>query len=42
MDYKNIKDKVSTLKVLVIGDIMPDHYMRGSCERISPEAPVGQ
>jgi D-beta-D-heptose 7-phosphate kinase / D-beta-D-heptose 1-phosphate adenosyltransferase len=27
-------------KVLVIGDLMVDHYLWGSCERISPEAPV--
>ena len=27
-------------KVLVIGDLMIDHYLMGACERISPEAPV--
>ena len=27
-------------KILVIGDIMIDHYLWGSSERISPEAPV--
>ena len=27
-------------KILVIGDLMLDHYLWGSCERISPEAPV--
>ena len=26
--------------LLVIGDIMVDHYLWGSCRRISPEAPV--
>ncbi len=26
--------------ILVIGDLMIDHYLWGSCERISPEAPV--
>lgn len=26
--------------ILVIGDFMIDHYLWGSCERISPEAPV--
>ncbi len=26
--------------VLVIGDLMIDHYLWGGCERISPEAPV--
>jgi len=29
-----------TPKVLVIGDLMIDHYLWGTCERISPEAPV--
>lgn len=27
-------------KILVIGDIMLDHYIYGNCNRISPEAPV--
>ena len=27
-------------KLLVIGDLMIDHYLWGSCERVSPEAPV--
>jgi D-beta-D-heptose 7-phosphate kinase/D-beta-D-heptose 1-phosphate adenosyltransferase len=27
-------------RLLVIGDLMIDHYLWGSCERISPEAPV--
>lgn len=26
--------------ILVIGDLMLDHYLWGKCERISPEAPV--
>jgi len=29
-----------TPNILVIGDLMIDHYLWGSCERISPEAPV--
>jgi rfaE bifunctional protein kinase chain/domain len=28
------------VKICVIGDIMLDHYINGSCDRISPEAPV--
>ncbi|PHS56523.1 MAG: bifunctional heptose 7-phosphate kinase/heptose 1-phosphate adenyltransferase [Sulfurimonas sp.] len=32
--------KSFTPKILVIGDLMIDHYLWGSCERISPEAPV--
>ena len=27
-------------KILVVGDLMIDHYIWGSCDRISPEAPV--
>ena len=27
-------------KILVVGDVMVDHYLYGSCDRISPEAPV--
>jgi len=26
--------------ILVVGDLMIDHYLWGGCERISPEAPV--
>ncbi|MDR1595409.1 MAG: PfkB family carbohydrate kinase [Puniceicoccales bacterium] len=37
---KNLLDKISGLKVLVIGDIMLDHYIIGDVTRISPEAPV--
>ncbi|MDF1874420.1 D-glycero-beta-D-manno-heptose-7-phosphate kinase [Sulfurimonas sp. SAG-AH-194-I05] len=33
--YKNAK-----VNILVLGDLMIDHYLWGSCERISPEAPV--
>jgi len=32
--------KSSQPNILVIGDLMIDHYLWGSCERISPEAPV--
>ena len=28
------------MKILVVGDLMIDHYLWGSCDRISPEAPV--
>jgi D-beta-D-heptose 7-phosphate kinase / D-beta-D-heptose 1-phosphate adenosyltransferase len=35
-----IKLKKKSPKILVIGDVMIDHYLWGSCERISPEAPV--
>ena len=32
--------KALTPNILVVGDLMIDHYLWGSCERISPEAPV--
>jgi rfaE bifunctional protein kinase chain/domain len=31
---------LSNNKIAVLGDVMLDHYLFGSCERISPEAPV--
>jgi D-beta-D-heptose 7-phosphate kinase/D-beta-D-heptose 1-phosphate adenosyltransferase len=34
----NLKNK--NPNILVIGDLMIDHYLWGSCDRISPEAPV--
>jgi len=34
------KLKAYTPNILVVGDLMLDHYLWGSCERISPEAPV--
>lgn len=36
--FSGIKD--TNKSILVIGDIMLDHYIYGTCERISPEAPV--
>ncbi|MBN2870414.1 MAG: bifunctional heptose 7-phosphate kinase/heptose 1-phosphate adenyltransferase, partial [Campylobacterales bacterium] len=35
---KRLQD--ATPRILVIGDLMIDHYLWGGCERISPEAPV--
>jgi len=32
--------KAAKPNILVVGDLMIDHYLWGSCERISPEAPV--
>lgn len=37
---ENILKKIKQLKVLIIGDIMLDHYIMGDITRISPEAPV--
>ena len=40
MDLSELFQKISLLKVGIIGDVMLDTYMWGSVERISPEAPV--
>jgi D-beta-D-heptose 7-phosphate kinase/D-beta-D-heptose 1-phosphate adenosyltransferase len=32
--------KIQSLRILVIGDVMLDHYILGDATRISPEAPV--
>ncbi len=37
---KDLLEKIALLKVVVIGDLMLDHYIRGDTARISPEAPV--
>ncbi|MEA3476401.1 MAG: D-glycero-beta-D-manno-heptose-7-phosphate kinase [Candidatus Cloacimonadota bacterium] len=36
----NILNEFKNKKILVIGDLMLDHYIIGDVERISPEAPV--
>lgn len=36
----NILDKVSSVDVLVIGDVMLDRFVYGTTARISPEAPI--
>ncbi|NMC62219.1 MAG: hypothetical protein GYA55_03540, partial [SAR324 cluster bacterium] len=35
-----ILDKMKSIRVLVVGDIILDRYVWGRCERISAEAPV--
>ena len=35
-----VMDQFTQAKVLVVGDIMVDHFIRGQVARISPEAPV--
>ncbi|MBF0472947.1 MAG: D-glycero-beta-D-manno-heptose-7-phosphate kinase [Nitrospirae bacterium] len=40
MDYKGILDNFSDKHILVIGDMMLDHFIWGDVSRISPEAPV--
>ena len=40
MDTASLLKKITDLQVVVIGDIMLDHYIMGDATRISPEAPV--
>lgn len=40
MTIKELDEKLKTLRVLVIGDLMLDKYLFGKVTRISPEAPV--
>lgn len=40
MTPREILDSIRGLQVLVIGDMMLDHYVWGDVHRISPEAPV--
>jgi D-beta-D-heptose 7-phosphate kinase/D-beta-D-heptose 1-phosphate adenosyltransferase len=37
---KDLLQKIAKVRVLVIGDVMLDHYIWGDATRISPEAPV--
>ena len=40
MNLVALLNNLSKLRILVIGDIMLDHYIWGDVTRISPEAPV--
>ncbi|WP_419786199.1 D-glycero-beta-D-manno-heptose-7-phosphate kinase [Pseudodesulfovibrio sp.] len=43
MSYKKLRMAIETLsenRVMIIGDLMLDHYLIGDVDRISPEAPV--
>ncbi len=40
MQLQQMIDKLQNINVLVIGDMMLDHYIIGEVNRISPEAPV--
>jgi D-beta-D-heptose 7-phosphate kinase/D-beta-D-heptose 1-phosphate adenosyltransferase len=35
-----VLEKCGDVRALVIGDVMVDRYIHGSCDRVSPEAPV--
>ena len=38
--YNSLLDKFKGKEIIVIGDVMLDHFVKGSVSRISPEAPV--
>ena len=40
MDFKNLFKQFVGKRILVIGDVMIDSYLRGKVNRVSPEAPV--
>jgi rfaE bifunctional protein kinase chain/domain len=40
MDLTGLFNKIASLKVGIVGDVMLDTYMWGNVDRISPEAPV--
>jgi len=40
MEIKELLEKIRGRRVLVVGDVMLDHYVWGDASRISPEAPV--
>jgi rfaE bifunctional protein kinase chain/domain len=40
MDFKDFFDQFNGKRILVIGDVMVDAYIKGKVTRISPEAPV--
>lgn len=37
---QNLLTRISRLRILVVGDLMLDHYIWGDVHRVSPEAPV--
>ena len=39
-DLRTLVPRFTGLHVLVIGDIILDHFVRGKASRISPEVPV--
>ena len=40
MNTAELLQSFGTKKIIVVGDLMLDHYVRGRIDRISPEAPV--
>jgi len=40
MNFKEVVEQFKQKRILVIGDVMIDAYLRGNVNRVSPEAPV--
>ena len=40
MEINELKQRLKTVRILVVGDAMLDRYWFGTADRISPEAPV--
>ena len=40
LSLKTAIDKLSSAKVICVGDVMLDKFVYGEIERISPEAPI--
>ncbi|MDG1658771.1 MAG: D-glycero-beta-D-manno-heptose-7-phosphate kinase, partial [Crocinitomicaceae bacterium] len=40
MNVEALFDKFNDKRILVVGDVMIDAYLRGDVTRVSPEAPV--
>ena len=40
MNVEALFEEFTQKRILVLGDVMIDAYMRGSVTRVSPEAPV--
>ncbi|MGE5894786.1 MAG: D-glycero-beta-D-manno-heptose-7-phosphate kinase [bacterium] len=40
MNYKGILSRFKRKNILIVGDVILDHYVWGTVDRISPEAPV--
>jgi rfaE bifunctional protein kinase chain/domain len=40
IDLKNVFSEFATKKIIIVGDVMIDTYIKGKVNRISPEAPV--
>ena len=39
-DLRQSLEKINSPRILVVGDLMLDHYSWGEVDRISPEAPI--